>query len=185
MKIFFIGFILSIYLPALHAQTGTNIENTHTPNSYKEIYSRTRPTLNYMYDEGTQTHNYSNNWDIDGDGKPESISFIGNGGAHLYFYLQIRLSKDNIVRDFPFLVLDFPLLGSIEQLKNVAGDTPPFLPQFVVHDVDGDGDKEIYLNFDITFSSIPEEWKKKGLTSRYVLLDYKNRDIVMRDYRKY
>ena len=104
MKLLFITFVCGILSMTLEAQTD------HITNSYKETYDVSFPKLKYSYDSSGQTHDYSGNWDFDGDKKSDSLYFIGNGGAHLYFHLRLILSSEGIVRDFQYLVSDFQCL---------------------------------------------------------------------------
>jgi len=57
-------------------------------NSFESQYRKSNPTLKYSYDNISQIHNYSNNWDFDNDGVKDEIYFIGTGGAHLFFFLK-------------------------------------------------------------------------------------------------
>src|SRR5689334_20046456 len=100
----------------------------------------------YIYNPETNSrelsYNYSNKWDFDGDKRADSLFFVGNGGAHTYFYLRIILSSDGKQRDFKSIQIDMPYLISFEELtwgKNIV--------QFVVHDFNADGISDIYLNF--------------------------------------
>jgi hypothetical protein len=137
----------------------------------------------YRYDSTLQLkipiYNYSNKWDLDGDNKNDSILFIGNGGAHTYFHLRIVLTKDNLIRDFPTFHLDMPYVGKIETLKE-WGKHPGV--QFVIHDFDSDGIDEIYLNIDNPFGSIPKKMKRQGLTSPYILIDFSENKLKVRNF---
>jgi hypothetical protein len=85
-------------------------------NSLAAHYKGTFPALSYVYVNDTQTHDYSGNWDLDADGVPDRICFIGTGGAHLYYYLHVTLSSDNSPLDFPFIQTDAPVLVPIDTL---------------------------------------------------------------------
>lgn len=173
--------ILKLLSFAANAQPDSiNLEN-FPANSFAKNYHWSAPTLIYSYNDSGQTHNYSGNWDFDGDEKKDSLFFIGNGGAHLYYHLRIVLSSDKIKRDFSFLLFDLPYLGNIRDIKKTAREGS-LLPQFVVHDFNSDGKEDIYLNFDNRFSSIPTGWKKRGLTSRYVLLTYKKDALILKNF---
>ena len=50
-------------------------------NSFKNSYLKSNPTLNYGYDDISQIHNYSNNWDLDKDGIKDELYFVGTGGG--------------------------------------------------------------------------------------------------------
>lgn len=141
-------------------------------NSFASDLAKSNSSLHYSYDEEKQTHNYSGNWDFDGDGETDELYFIGTGGAHLYFYISIVLSSNSKVQDFTFLELDFPALGNIEELQNASFYPPHFLPQFVVYDFDTDGLDEVFLNVDSSLFEVSEQWKENQINSKYILLDY-------------
>lgn len=79
-------------------------------NDLRHLYHQMSPPIIYSYDESTQTHNYSNNWDLDGDGQKDEIHFVGTGGAHLYYYLKVVLSSERKPRVFERIETDFPHL---------------------------------------------------------------------------
>jgi len=168
ISILLVNFFLSI---ACYAQIS---------NSYEDYYKKHYPELKYHYDDSSQTHLYADNWDFDGDGKKDSLSFVGNGGAHLYYHLKLKLSSTNITTNFSWLLLDFPVLGNVEEInmKEI-----PIHPQFVVSDFDHDGLKDIYLNFDSSFGSIPDKWKKGGVNSRHILIKYKKGELIITNYK--
>jgi hypothetical protein len=154
-------------------------------NSFEEIFMDGEIEIKYTYVDSTQTHNYSGNWDFDFDGKTDSVYFVGNGGAHLYFNLKIILSSDSLVQNITFLLLDFPLLEKVEKLKQEKFYPLPNSPQFVVYDFDSDGRDEIFLNIDKnTFNVITDDLNKHDVTSRYVLLDFEDTKIEMRNFIK-
>lgn len=76
-------------------------------NSYSKLYEGTN--IHYSYSEDTQTHDYSGNWDFDGDSIADGLLFIGDGGAHLQFYPKIHLSSTDTTFVFPDLSLDMPI----------------------------------------------------------------------------
>lgn len=180
MKILFA--ILSFCLIALstNAQLDSIIIK-EISNSFKNDYKQTNPYLHYSYDDLTQTHNYSNNWDFDGDGRKDSLYFIGNNAAHLYFYLSIILSSDGLKRDFPFLLLDLPYLETIKE-PNSKSSAPPIFPQFSVLDVDSDSIYEIYLCIDNNYSVIPKKWKDHRVNSRFLFLKYEKKEIIIKNF---
>ena len=161
----------------IKAQTAEN----RIANSFAQFYKKTNPALRYSYNESKQIHDYSGNWDLDGDKTPDSISFIGNGGAHLYFYPRIVLSSDKKIRELSFIVTDLPILASPDLLKKQL-DKNALFPKFVAEDFTNDGITDIYLNTDIKFSDIPREWKKKGVTSRHLLITSGNKDLVVKNF---
>lgn len=137
----------------------------------------------YIFNKHTKTknlsYNYSNKWDFDGDTKPDSLYFIGNGGAHSYFYLKIILSSDNLSRDFPTVQLDMPYIHTIESIK-MWNKNPGI--QFAVGDLNKDGRTDIYLNFNNPFGSIPKSWRNKGIKTKNVLLSFTGNMPHVTDY---
>ena len=129
-------------------------------------------TLNLSY-------NYSNKWDMDGDGKMDSLYFIGNGGAHTYFFLRIILSSDQKIRDFPFIQLDMPYSGSKELLEHPRRN---IAIQFVPDDFNADGVLDIYLNLDNAFSYTPKAWRRQGIKTKYVVISLKGAKLKVRDF---
>jgi hypothetical protein len=66
-----------------HAQSDTT-EIEEIGNSCQPYFDGNKVSLHYSYSLANQTHNYSGNWDFDGDGNTDELYFIGTGGAHLY-----------------------------------------------------------------------------------------------------
>lgn len=124
------------------------------------------------------TYNYSNKWDLDGDGKNDAVLFVGNGGAHEYFHLRIELSSKPTISDFPGIEIDMPYY--VEITKNENWDKK--VAQFVVSDFDNDGLKEIFLNIGNPGDFIPEDLKEKGITSSHVLIDYEEGQLWLRNF---
>jgi hypothetical protein len=149
--------------------------------SYENDLERIFPNLKYSYNRSQRIHDYSGNWDFDGDYETDSIYFIGNDAVNTYYYVSIVLSSDGQVRNFQYLLLDFPSLGRIDELEDASFYPPPRYPQFVVYDFDSDMIDEIFLIFDTRYS-LPENWKTHGIYSRYVLIDYKCGDLEVSDF---
>jgi hypothetical protein len=148
-----------------------------------ELYRPQNTSMAYSYDSSTQTLNFSGNWDFDGDGLMDSFFFVGNGGAHLYFHPKFVLSSNRKVWNLGWIELDFPLLSSIVELKG-KDENHEMYPKIVIHDFDGDGIPDIYLNFDIKFCSIPLQWKKRGVSSHRILLKFKSKRLSITNYIK-
>ena len=55
-------------------------------------------------------------------------------------------------------------------------------PVFMVHDFNKDGKMEIYLNTDTNFAPIPPKWKRRGVTSKNILVSYEKKNIIIRDF---
>ena len=127
----------------------------------------------------TQSYNYSNKWDFDGDKLNDSLFFIGNGGAHTYYYPLIILSSDGITRKFPTVEIDMPYFKTFEALKTWKRN--PSI-QLVIDDFDGNGTHDIYLNFNNPFGHIPKDWNVSGVKTNYVLLKFITKKLTVKDY---
>jgi hypothetical protein len=138
----------------------------------------------YIYNPQTNSpnlsYNYSNKWDFEGDKRKDSLFFIGNGGAHSYFYLRIILSSDGLPRDFSSIQIDMPYFPSIETLKKM-GPNPAV--RFIVNDFNNDGTQDIYLNFNNPFGSISKAWKNKGIKTKSVIMSFAGNKISVKDYQ--
>lgn len=163
----------------IYAQSDTSLESLPS-NSFEGIYKKKYPDLNYTYDSLSQTHDYSNNWDFDGDGKKDKLLFVGNGATHLYFHLQIWLSSDKKTYTFPFLAIDLPIFAKEIKLDNEG--KPEISQQFVVANFDADKLPEIYISLDEK-STIPQNWKNKGLSSHQIIVDYSKGRLELKNYR--
>jgi hypothetical protein len=107
-----IALLLTFFALAVSAQQTNSISN-----SFENDYRKSNPTLIYSYDNSSQTHNYSDNWDFDKDGVKDQVYFVGTGGAHLYYFLKVILSTDNKPREFNFIQSDVPVLTSTDTLN--------------------------------------------------------------------
>lgn len=157
-----------------YAQSDTTV--AAAGNSCQPYFDNNKNSIHYSYTAATQTHNYSNNWDFDGDGKKDELYFIGTGGAHLYFYLRIVLSSDNKMQNFPFLELDMPCLSNINDIDNAFF----VVDKFASMKSNGRNDK-IYLRLDAS-ADIPLKWKKKEVKPNRLLVTYERGKIIIKDY---
>ena len=83
MRSFFFALaILSLSSIATHAQSDS--VDVESGISFKNYYKCNNPTIKYTFNRYSYIHDYSGNWDFDGDGKPDILLFIPNGGAHVY-----------------------------------------------------------------------------------------------------
>jgi hypothetical protein len=114
MKILIVIFLTTFSL-TVFSQQADSLESPS--NSFETEYRKSNPNLNYSYSDSAQTHNYSNNWDLDNDGIKDELYFVGTGGAHLYYYLKVILSTDKKTREFNFVQSDFPILIGTDTLK--------------------------------------------------------------------
>lgn len=157
-----------------YSQTDSAITDMETWNKeyLQDIYNPQTKSVNTSY-------NYSNKWDLDGDHKNDALFFIGNGGAHTYYFLRVKLSSDHLVRDFTSIQLDMPYFQD-PKLLDEYGKSPAI--QFVVKDLDKDGVLDLYLNFNNSFGSISKIFRQKGITSKYIILGFSDGKMKVSDY---
>ena len=152
-------------------------------NSFGEALAAKHPGLKYAYDEVRQIHNYSGNWDLDGDQKADDVLFIGDGGAHLYFHLQLKLTSESSVRDYPYIHSDMPFLETVDFL---TADTESFRG-IVVHDFNNDGIIDLlvrndgYIRTDGSYEA-PKALKSKGVSSKDVVFCIERKKLVIKDW---
>lgn len=156
-----------------------------TSHSFVQTDTITQPNaenIKYMYNPETNTSNlsydYSNKWDLDGDGQKDSLFFIGNGGAHTYFFLRIVLSNDHKVREFSSINIDMPFISDQNLIKESGKKSAA---QFIAADFDNNGTVDLYINFNNSFSRIPKEWKNKGVVSKYVIISFNANTLQVRN----
>ena len=138
--------------------------------------------INYRYLHGSQTHDYSNNWDFDGDKKNDTIKFIGMDGAHQYFYLSIKLSTEKEARTFPWIATDMPVLEDFKKLPDHS--TAHVQQEFVVHDFNANGLPDIFVNSESHNQGDSANINKYGLTKGRVVLshDITRTDFIIREW---
>ena len=142
-------------------------------NSFENRFKNS--TTHYAYFEETQTHDYSNNWDFDGDGKFDALHFIGNNGAHLYYHLNVGLSSEKEKRSYTWLFTDFPLLESFDTFLKYTNAV-----NFVVHDFNDDGLEDIYLNCEENgYTVLSDAQKALGLTTYRIVISF---NPVIKDF---
>lgn len=180
--IFMITLIWFIPLNSL-AQDHDSVMQTLPSNSFANDYKTTHPSLKYSYTDSTQTHNYSNNWDFDGDVQKDSLYFIGTHGAHLYYYVSIVLSSNHQTYNFEFLEIDAPYLGAANMSKKSIIDADGLWRQFFVNDFTNDGLMDICLHLDEHHANFPKKWKRKGLTSNPILITYQKKHLALKNFR--
>lgn len=163
----------------LYSQSDTSDQSLPS-NSFEEIYKIRHPKLKYAYNSLTQTHAYSDNWDFDGDGKKDKLLFVGDGGVHLYYHLQLWLSSEKKTHDFPSLAIDYPFLFNKIDV-NIQGETNS-LVQFVVANFDTDELPEIYIN--LNKENAPNKCKSKKLSSYQMIIDYRKNSLVLINFRR-
>lgn len=163
--------ILSILLTALTLTVfSQQTDNLDLPsNSFENAYRKSNPTLTYSYDNISQIHNYSNNWDFDKDGIKDELYFVGTGGAHLYYFLKVVLSTDKKSREFNFIESDFPFLTATDTL-----DIEKIAIGFVVADVGKNLTPTIIIRLDEQTFYDNKELKKRNIKTKNVLVSFEN-----------
>lgn len=180
MKLLLAIAILSLFGGIARAQTDTlDVEQAM---SFKSVYAKNNPALKYSFNRYSLIHDYSGNWDLDGDGVPDKVLFVGNNGVHVYYHLVIILSADNKLRDFSWINIDMPMLGDTSEF-NKPGDEAACLEQFAVGDLGGMGKPQIYISMDHSGHNIPDKWKKRGVNSLRLLLFYEHSEIAVKNYK--
>ena len=175
-KLFLISLFFSILQVTSHSQS------VAPGNSFESLYKSSNRNVNYRYNLATQVHDYSGNWDLDGDRQLDNIYFIGTGGAHLYFYLRVILSTDGRIRDYTFLQTDFPVFtGKIDE--SIQDSVLSIKSGFSASDWNGDERDDILLHLD--FASC-QTWNDKliegGIRSCDVFISFKKEKIDFFDF---
>ena len=135
-------------------------------NSYRESFKNSK--IKYSYNEEDQTHDYSGNWDFDGDGKKDSIRFEGDNGSHLHFYLVVSLSSKSSAQYFDWIYTDDPFLQPVDSLPEKS--TGYLGVNFVVHDFNDDLIDDIFINVGDYGQGLPLKFEE---------LDFKDSKIVL------
>jgi hypothetical protein len=123
-----------------------------------------------------ETH-WSVQFDFDGDGNNDRIVYRFTGGAHCCYLISVLLSSDQTLREYPF-EMDGGYEGGLD-LGNPS--------RFDIKDFDGDGLPEIFMEintYNDEIYEIPLEWTKEyGITSNYIVIDYKDAKLIVVDYQ--
>jgi hypothetical protein len=138
-------------------------QNDAPSNSY---FCCIATNINYSYVENSQTHDYSGNWDFDGDGILDRIIFVGNGAAHIYFKLLVYLTSIDDFIYFSFIQLDSPLYEPFELLRNSSSEK---FPSFSVSDFNDDGINDIFLSV-VDEGNLSDKLKHVGVNSTKIIL---------------
>ena len=143
----------------------------------------------YSYSDENQTHNYSGNFDFDGDRLNDSLYFVGTGGAHLYYFPRILLSSTKKSFDFEEINIDVPQYFPVSYLAALSF-LDRFTPQFVVgtnkdlqyveNQIIRRPSHVIFFRLDSHYYS--KDWKKQGINSDYVLLYFENGEFIIRNF---
>ncbi|MFK7783980.1 MAG: hypothetical protein AB8B56_02630 [Crocinitomicaceae bacterium] len=139
--------------------------------------------IKYSHIQKTNTHDYSENWDFDGDGKKDSIRFESDGGAHLQFFLVISLSSESHPQYFDWIFTDDPLLQPLDSLPETSAEYTS--TNFVVSDFNGDERNDIYINVGNYGESLPDNFEKLGLNDSKIVLFYdkKSSSFIAKEWK--
>ena len=119
---------------------------------------------------------YRQNRDLDGDGLDDEIYFEFAGGTHCCYYMSLELSSKDSLLFYPFEMDGDFTLGVDDNSSD----------HFQIRDFDNDELPEIYMeiytdNDEIT--PIKLEWTRDyGITTNYIIFDYINGVMEVRDY---
>lgn len=130
-------------------------------NSYSDFY--TEYNINYAFFEKSQIHDYSDNWDLDGDGILDRVMFVGDGAAHLNYRLLVYVSGIDDFIFLPYLYTDMPIYAPIDSLSK--------LPFFTVYDFNEDGNDDICFNNYYNSDTL----KLIGIETTKIILNYNNK----------
>jgi hypothetical protein len=167
----FVTFILNAISFAAYSQHAEKIDIPS--NSFENEYRISNPTLKYNYDEISQIHNYSHNWDFDTDGIKDQIYFVGTGGAHIYYFLRVIFSSDKKVRDIKFIQSDFPLLKATDSLNS---EKKPH--GFTVKNLGKELTSSIIVRLDeSTFDAFKKELMKQNIKTKNCSISFKDGEI--------
>lgn len=172
---------LTILFSIFISFTGFTQNDTIT-NSFAPYYEINNPDLHYKYDEVRQIHDYTGNWDLDLDGKPDQVCFVGTGGAHLYFYLRVVLSSDNRKRDLSFIQTDLPVLPKGEELAKPGYCPDPNSSFFAVFN---NGKMNVlFVRLDeSTVSVVTKDLKRNGVSTGELAISFVNGKMVVKDFK--
>jgi hypothetical protein len=154
----------------------------------KETKAEEERTYRHSFDAKIQMHNYSWNFDFDGDIDSDSMYFVGTGGAHLYYYLKIRLSSTKKTYEFHDIQIDDPTVYDVSYLKK-TNFLSPYPPACVV-DYYGDLAQTRYggnlsqhaLFFRLEKYVYSKSWLSKGINSDYILLYFDQGEWTIRNF---
>jgi len=147
-----------------------NADKDSISNSFENDYRISNPALTYSYDNTSQTHNYSNNWDFDNDGIKDKMYFVGTGGAHLYYFLKVVLSSDEKSREFDFAESDIPILTATDTLN--FDQTPT---GFVVTDFGKNLTPSIIVRLDDqSYYANKDVLTKNGINTKNIVISFEN-----------
>lgn len=167
-------FLLILATSLAISSCGTVKKSQEPSNSFSAAFENS--SIAYAYRSKLYMHDYSSNWDLDGDGVLDKIYFVGNGGAHLQFILTIELSSTQTKQTFDWIYNDSPLYAEFESIDKTA-------PGFSVKDFNADGNTDLFV-----YSSAEEDaLVARGLTMHALVIrfDSESKKLVAEDFYQY
>jgi hypothetical protein len=122
-----------------------------------------------------KSDDWATQFDFDGDGRKDTIRYFFSGGAHCCYTIAVELTGHNRVYNFPFEMDGGYMFGlDLSQPHH-----------FNIKDYDNDGLPEIFMEIN-TYNGekfpLPADWTKEyGIRSNYIIIEYKNNEITVRD----
>jgi len=124
----------------------------------------------------SKTDNWTTQFDFDGDGSNDTIKYFYSGGAHCCYTIAVELTGNNRVYNYPF-EMDGGYMYGLDLSQT---------DHFNIKDYDKDGLPEIFMEIN-TYNGekfpLPLEWTQEyGIKSNYIIIEYKNNELVVRDW---
>ncbi|TPN85938.1 hypothetical protein [Aquimarina algicola] len=166
------SYTFNIFLILLHVALYCNAQNKAT-----DTITNTA-AINPFQSMIEESKNYLKNRDLDGDKIYDKILFQYSGGGHCCYTMTLYLSSLDRMITYPFEMDGGYLFG-------VDGSNPE---HFYIDDYDDDGLPEIFMEIS-TYNGekypLNKKWiKKYGFKTHYILFDFLEGKIVIKDYKQ-
>lgn len=191
-------FCFVCFTTLIHSQNNRQIDTSYSDWSEEHDgidyfkYKLDSLGITYSYNSSNQTHNYSGNFDFDGDLLNDSLYLVGNGGAHILYSPVIRLSTTNKQYTFNNIIIDDPEFYPISELNKLSF-LEFFPPQFVIGTYNqllenGEMQFSIEKNRHVLFLHLdknyyPKELTKQGVTSSNIVIYFSEDGFQIQDFR--
>jgi len=123
-----------------------------------------------------KANNWTTQFDFNGDGNNDTIQYFYSGGAHCCYTIAVELTGNNRGYNYPF-EMDGGYMYGLDLSQT---------DHFNIKDYDKDGLPEIFMEIN-TYNGekypIPAEWTEEyGIKSNYIIIEYQNNELVVRDW---